>query len=299
MNQYTHPQRSGTTRDHRGVWLVVGLVSVGATVLLQPLASDAADGDPGARVSQGGQVSPSAGDGAAGPSIQASASPTSSAEPEPGAGTGPASPAPSSSVVNPTSTESPVGQQPADGATAPAADFLGNSCEGSELPAHDGFQNGGRCVGTEFGEVAGADDNPSLIIASAPQAVRANRPFDLRVSTRNLVRDRFLAAGKGGYYKESSFLTADGLVRGHFHTACRMLGSRRTAPDPAPVPAFFAATEDGAGGRTPDTVTVRVTGLPRGLAQCAVWAGDGSHRTPMMQRANQIPAFDVVRIVVR
>ena len=40
-------------------------------------------------------------------------------------------------------------------------------------------------------------------------------------------------------------------------------------------------------------------GLPgRGLAQCAVWAGDGSHRIPMMERANQTPAFDSVRILV-
>jgi hypothetical protein len=78
-----------------------------------------------------------------------------------------------------------------------------------------------------------------------------------------------------------------------------MLTSRRNAPDPAPQPAFFVATEDKKGGAAPDTVTVRVTGLPAGLAQCAVWAGDGSHRVPMMQRANQVPAFDVVRILVR
>jgi hypothetical protein len=130
--------------------------------------------------------------------------------------------------------------------------------------------------------------------------VRVNEFFDLKISTRNLVRDRFLKAAQGGYYKESSFLTADGLVRGHFHTACRMLAATDVAPDPAPAPAFFVATEDGKGGAEPDTVTVRVLGLPQaGLAQCAVWAGDGSHRVPMMQRANQIPAFDVVRIRVR
>jgi hypothetical protein len=33
-----------------------------------------------------------------------------------------------------------------------------------------------------------------------------------------------------------------------------------------------------------------------GIMQCASWAGDGSHRTPMMSFANQIPAFDSVRI---
>jgi hypothetical protein len=78
-----------------------------------------------------------------------------------------------------------------------------------------------------------------------------------------------------------------------------MLTSTTVAPDPAPAPAFFVATEDGKGGAQPDTVKVSVAGMPsRGTAECAVWAGDGSHRVPMMQRANQIPAFDVVRIRV-
>jgi hypothetical protein len=181
-----------------------------------------------------------------------------------------------------------------------ALEPLGDDCSGSDLQAHDGFQNGNRCVGTEFGEVGAAEDNPSLLITQAPTSVRVNQQFTLRVSTRNLVRDRFLGAAAGGYYKESSFLTEDGLVRGHFHSACRMLTSNRNAPDPAPVPAFFVATEDGNGGATPDTVTVTVPGLTqRGQAQCAIWAGDGSHRVPMMARANQVPAFDVVRITVR
>ena len=30
--------------------------------------------------------------------------------------------------------------------------------------------------------------------------------------------------------------------------------------------------------------------------QCTSWAGDGSHRTPMMTKANQTPAIDSVRI---
>jgi hypothetical protein len=47
-------------------------------------------------------------------------------------------------------------------------------------------------------------------------------------------------------------------------------------------------------------VTVRIPGLPAaGEAQCATWAGDGSHRMPMMVFANQVPAFDAVRITVR
>lgn len=196
---------------------------------------------------------------------------------------------------------------PSPGTSSPAApgnpaplEPLGADCSGSNLPAHDGFQNGERCVSTAFGEVAAPEDNPSLLIVSAPRTVRRNQQFTLRVSTRNLVRDRFLPAAQGGYYKESSFLNEDGIVRGHFHSACRMLTSSRTAPDPAPAPAFFVATEDGRGGVEPDTVTVTVPGLTqRGVAQCAVWAGDGSHRVPMMARANQIPAFDVVRITVR
>ncbi|MFI7544282.1 Pecanex-like protein 1 [Actinoplanes sp. NPDC049599] len=176
--------------------------------------------------------------------------------------------------------------------------ILANSCEGSQLQAHDGFQNGNRCVSTEFGEVGAQENNPSLLITEAPTQVAPNTPFTLRVSTRNLIRDRFLAAGQGGYYVESSVLQG-GLVRGHFHTACRMLANTNEAPDPAPVPAFFVATEDRQGSAAPDVVTIQVAGLPaEGTAQCASWAGDGSHRIPMMQRANQTPAFDAVRIEV-
>jgi hypothetical protein len=132
----------------------------------------------------------------------------------------------------------------------------------------------------------------------APANVGVNQPFTLVVSTRNLIRDRFLAAGQGGYYVESSVLQ-NGLVRGHFHTACRLLGNTNNAPDPAPVPAFFVATEDSRGDAQPDSVTIQVPGIPAaGTAQCASWAGDGSHRIPMMERANQTPAFDAVRINV-
>ncbi|MFY1633067.1 Pecanex-like protein 1 [Solwaraspora sp. WMMB335] len=188
---------------------------------------------------------------------------------------------------------------PADPAPGSGLDVLGSDCTDSELAPHEGFQDGSRCVSTAFGEVSDADTNPQLMIISSPNRVRVNQPFTLRVSTRNLVRDRFLPAGQGGYYLESSFLTEDGLTRGHFHTACRMLDSTRRAPQPGPVPAFFVATEDGGGGAGSDEVVVQVPGLPTtGIAQCASWAGDGSHRVPMMQRANQIPAFDVVRVVV-
>jgi len=184
---------------------------------------------------------------------------------------------------------------------APGGDLgiLTNSCDTSNLPKHDGFQKGDRCVTTEFGEVGSAANNPSLLITQAPRQVNVNAPFSLVVSTRNIIRDRFLAAGKGGYYVESSVLQ-NGLVRGHFHTACRMLGNTNEAPAPDPVPAFFVATEDSKGSATPDSVTIQVPGLPSaGQAQCASWLGDGSHRIPMMERANQTPGFDAVRITVR
>ena len=106
-------------------------------------------------------------------------------------------------------------------------------------------------------------NNPSLLITEAPRQVGVNQAFTLKVSTRNLIRDRFLAAGQGGYYVESSLLQ-DGLVRGHFHTACRMLHNTNEAPDPDPVPAFFVATEDGRAARTPDTVTIQVAGPAAG-----------------------------------
>ncbi|MDQ4103990.1 MAG: Pecanex-like protein 1 [Actinomycetota bacterium] len=178
-------------------------------------------------------------------------------------------------------------------------EILGTDCANSGLEPHNGFQDAPRCVRTSFGEVSAADKNPSLLITSAPRKVRPGERFTITVSSRNLVRDRFLAAADGGYYLERSELNDDGLQRGHFHTACRMLGDTNVAPEPDAEPAAFIATEDGRGGARPDTVRVRVPGLPgKGVAQCAVWAGDGSHRIPMMQRANQTPAFDAVRIAV-
>jgi hypothetical protein len=178
-------------------------------------------------------------------------------------------------------------------------DVLGRDCKNSNLEPHNGFQEAPRCVDTAFGEVASEDKSPSLLITQAPDVVRANEEFTIAVSTRNLVRDRFLGAAQGGYYLESSFLDENGIQRGHFHTACRMLDNVDSAPDAAPAPEFFLATQDNGGGADPDKVTITVSGMPRaGTAQCAVWAGDGSHRIPMMQRANQTPAFDAVRITV-
>jgi hypothetical protein len=179
-------------------------------------------------------------------------------------------------------------------------DVLGTDCTNSQLEPHTGFEVAPACVSTSFGEVAAEENSPSLLITEAPQTVAVGEDFTIAVSTRNLVRDRFLGAAAGGYYLESSFLNADGLQRGHFHTACRVLESVAEAPDAEPAPEFFVATQDNAGGAAPDTVEITVPGIDTaGTVQCASWAGDGSHRTPMMQRANQTPAFDAVRITVQ
>jgi hypothetical protein len=190
--------------------------------------------------------------------------------------------------------------------TAPAApaqennglDVLARDCSKSDLEIHDGFQKGNRCVETAFGEVGDESKNPTLLITKSPDEVKAGTPFSLEVSTQNLIRDRFLGAAAGGYYLESSVLEG-GIQRGHFHTACWLIGSGAEAPDPAPAPAFFLATQDNKGGAGVSDVRVDIPKLDApGNYQCAVWAGDGSHRIPMMQRANQIPAFDSVRITV-
>ena len=178
-------------------------------------------------------------------------------------------------------------------------DVLASDCSGSDLPPHDGFQKAPRCVSTSFGEVASADKSPSLLITDSPDRVAPGEAFSMTVSTRNLVRDRFLPAAEGKYYAESSLLNDEGLQRGHFHTACRMLPNPDEAPDAAPEPLFFKGTEDGGGGSAPDEVTIEVPGVDQaGELQCTSWAGDGSHRIPMMQRANQTPAVDSVRVEV-
>lgn len=178
---------------------------------------------------------------------------------------------------------------------------LGNTCEGnSKLAIHDGFQSAEpRCVAIEFGEHPAQNNAPSLLIVDAPRVVKRGQAITLKVSTRNLVRDRFLPAAAGGYYKESSFLNQAGLIRGHFHVACQSLGNARSAPAPDRQAAFIAV-EDGGGGAAPDTVTVTVpNGIKQaGEARCVAWAGDGSHRMTMAPFANQIIASDAVRLRV-
>jgi hypothetical protein len=186
---------------------------------------------------------------------------------------------------------------------------LANSCDDellANLELHDGFQPGvgtqavdPRCVEMQMGAVSAFEDNPALLIVKSPLYVRKGQDIVLKVSTRNLVRDRFLGAADGGYYVESGTLQADGLTRGHFHTGCRLLDGKREAPKAERLGERFIATEDNKGSATPDVVTVTIPGFDkRGIVQCAAWAGDGSHRMPMMSFANTIPAFDAVRIVV-
>jgi hypothetical protein len=191
-------------------------------------------------------------------------------------------------------------------ANAPA-DALAVNCDNSQLPPHDGFESAPACVSTAFGEVSDAAHNPSLLIVDAPRDIKEGDGFTLKVSTRNLVRDRFLAAGQGGYYIESSLLNKDGLQRGHYHVACGVLDSDNVAPVASKTPEFFKAIEDGKGGAEPDTIEIDVPGhddkgplFREGeLVRCSAWAGDGSHRMPMMQFANETPAFDSVRIKVK
>jgi hypothetical protein len=241
-------------------------------------------------------------------------------------------PAPTDSATAPPTTAPPAAApapngQPERGAALPAGgdpsldpnnglDILGRDCNAgalADLPVHNGFQDDGgtgnatagagkaECVNTEMGAVAAENQLPSLLIVDSPKSVGLNQDFTLKISTRNLVRDRFLGAGAGGYYLESSFLNDQGLQRGHFHTACRILDSVSEAPNSGVAPAFFVATEDGSGGSTPDVVTINVPAgkiTTAGELQCTSWAGDGSHRTPMMTRANETPAIDSVRITV-
>jgi hypothetical protein len=213
--------------------------------------------------------------------------------PTPTPTTQPTEPAPPSETTAPSTppptTSGPVVQPPEPGP----------SCDNSTLPVHEGLQNGNLCVAVDRGEVPTAENAPSLLIVSAPQQIAVNTPFEIVISTRNVVRDFFKPAASGGYYANRSFLTEEGIIHGHVHTAIRPLLTTETAPDAAPVPVFFKATEDGLGGRDPDTFVVQVPGIATpGLYQIASWCGDASHGVPMAQRANQTPAFDAVRLIV-
>jgi hypothetical protein len=175
------------------------------------------------------------------------------------------------------------------------------------LPAHEGHPTAAAtCVDTAFGELSAAENNPTLLIVAAPATVQPGEDIQLQVSVRNLVRDQFPASARGGYLAEPAELTAEGLTRGHVHGACRAVRNDQEAPLPDRN-AAFAAIEDGGGGAAPDVVELHLSGrdaagqplFPAGaLVHCAAWAGDGSHRIPMDAFADQVPAFDAVRITV-
>jgi hypothetical protein len=184
-------------------------------------------------------------------------------------------------------------------------DVFGRTCEevGQGLGIHNGLQSEeAQCVETEMGVVPAIQNAPSLIIADAPTQVAVNEPFSILVSTRNLIRDFFPPAGDGGYYRVSAFLNEDGLVRGHFHTACVLITDPAVPPTPDELlnPPFFQATEDGGGQAEPDTVEVQIAdGLPTpGQYRCSSWAGSASHSPPMMNFARMQIASDTVRIEV-
>ena len=169
----------------------------------------------------------------------------------------------------------------------------------SKLTPHDGFQKSPACVSTAMGEIAAEDKLPSLLITDSPRLVGVNQPFKLVVSTRNLVRDRFLGAAAGGYYLESSFLNGPGpAARALPHRlpdARRRPSRRPTRQRPGVLPRHAGQRRRREPGHRDDRRARHGDQDGRHL-QCTSWAGDGSHRTPMMTKANETPAIDSVRI---
>jgi hypothetical protein len=153
-------------------------------------------------------------------------------------------------------------------------------------------------VAVAQGEVPDLAHTPSVLLVDVPARVLEGQPFQVGVSTRNILRDRFLSAAQGGYYAEMSVLDrATGVVRGHMHVYAQSLGDGRVAPAD-PHLAFFKAVEDKVGGVGPDLVRVEVAGLPAGLTRVCVTLGDGSHRPPMMAEAKLAAGVDCVRVRV-
>jgi hypothetical protein len=204
--------------------------------------------------------------------------------------------APSCSPTGNAGSPSPSGSS----STTPPLEVLATDCSKSTLAPHTGFQDGNRCVSTAIGEVGELAKNPTALIVEFPEdGVTVNTPFTVTISTQNIIRDRFLGAAAGGYYLETALLNAQGFARGHAHFGCRVLSNTDAAPDPTRSD-FFVAIEDKAGSDTPDKITVNVSGLPRkGIANCALWLGDNTHKIPSMQFANEIPGIDAVRFEVR
>jgi hypothetical protein len=171
------------------------------------------------------------------------------------------------------------------------------SCEASNLPRHDGFEKSGTCVETDMGEVS--DRSPSALITSVPENAAAGEAFQISASVRNVVRDRFAPAAKGGYYLFMSQLNEAGLTHGHAHIYVQNIGEGGSAPDSDAAPLdFFKAVEDGGGGADPDTITVDVPGLQAGSYRACVTLGDQSHRLPLTKAAKIAAGMDCVRFTI-
>ncbi|HEV8653530.1 MAG TPA: hypothetical protein VG276_30065 [Actinomycetes bacterium] len=196
-----------------------------------------------------------------------------------------------------TTAPSTAGGPPTTAAAQPPA-TLATSCSDSALPPHDGFEQAPRCVATDAGEVPTA--TPAVLLARFPRQPRAGQPFQVTISTRNLVRDRFLKAAEGGYYREMSVLDPAGIVRGHLHLYVQALRDGASVPDADTTPLeFFRAVEDGGGGAGLSRVSVSVNALTAGPKRLCVTMGDGSHRVPLMRAAKLAAGIDCVRILVR
>jgi hypothetical protein len=171
------------------------------------------------------------------------------------------------------------------------------SCRASNLPRHDGFEKSGTCVQTQMGEVS--DRSPSALITSVPENAAAGEAFQITASVRNVVRDRFAPAAKGGYYLFMSQLNEAGLTHGHAHIYVQNIGDAGAAPDSDAAPLdFFKAVEDGGGGAAPDTITVDVPGLQAGSYRACVTLGDSSHRLPLTKAAKIAAGMDCVRFTI-
>jgi hypothetical protein len=171
------------------------------------------------------------------------------------------------------------------------------SCDESNLDRHDGFEKAPRCVAVQHGEVSA--HAPAALITNVPDNLQAGQAFQITASLRNVIRDRFAPAAKGGYYKFMSELDGNGIVHGHAHIYVQNIGDGAVAPDGDAGPLdFFKAVEDGGGGAGASSVSVDVPGLNAGSYRACVTLGDSSHRIPMMQAAKIAAGADCTRFTV-